>query len=629
MTRARDDVDGALRMTDAVLAEAPDDLGLNLARLQLLQELNDNDGLGDQLARMVERFPETIRFKEVLAQWQLDNGDQASAETTLREIAAQQPDNADAAINLVRFVVATQGVAAGRREFAALIERTEDPEVRARLQIGSAELDYRDGREDDAYETLDAVVEAGVLANDARLMLASLALAEERATDARALLDVVLEDDPDNVAALGQRARLLINDGKPQDAIIDVRRAIGLAPDNTSLILIEAAAQERLGNLDLAGERLATAARNSGFDPAVTRTYAQFLVNRGQLTAAEAALSESMRRHPDNRDTLIALADIRVRLADWSGADAIADALERLGAENEEVSGRIRAATLSAQGRLDESIILLEEMNLENPESAGALSALVSNYVRNGETDRAVALLDNTIEDMPDNIPARALRAELYYLEGDVQKTEETLRDIIALQPMSPVGYTMMASFALRTDQRDAALETLRVGLSRLPQSPPLLQMKAQISETERDFDTAIEAYATLYASNPSSLVVANNYASLLAEHREDDAESIATAVSVAQQLRGSEIPELQDTYGWIAFLDGRAEEALRYLEPAATARPDNALIRYHRGRVLVELGQTARAREDLEAALAIDPDFPKAASARAVLETLPETVSD
>jgi tetratricopeptide (TPR) repeat protein len=150
--------------------------------------------------------------------------------------------------------------------------------------------------------------------------------------------------------------------------------------------------------------------------------------------------------------------------------------------------------------------------------------------------------------------------------------------------------------------------------------------MLAGLLERVGDWDGAIEQYAALYRAAPDSVVLANNYASLLAEHRADDPESMALAARIAERLRDSTQPEFLDTYGWIRFLSGDINAALRALTPAAEGLPDNALVQYHAGRAFAAAGQESEARELLEAALSIDPDFKRAESARQALAALSAT---
>lgn len=612
---------GALRLADDLLAVVPTEPSINLIKLQLLETMRDEPAFVAHLEALAAMFPDRPQFKQALAQWYARSGDVERAETVLRDLANQDPDDAETALSVVRFILNARGIEDARTEMQARVAVAESPGTRARLRIAAAELDYRFGRQDAARETLAAVIEAGEAVNAARLMLASMARSEGRNDEARTLADTVLADDPDNVDALSFRAELLIQQDEPQAAIADIRHALGLAPQEARLMMLEATAHERLGNLDLASERLASAARTSGFEPAFALPYANFLRGRNQISATESVLTETARRHPTNRNVLISLADLYIATQNWAGAEQVAATLGQIEGSSV-LSSQVRAAALSQQGRFDESIALLQDV-AQDDRSDATLVALVRDYLRNNELEQAKNLLDQAIEQNPQNLRARVMRASLFYAEGEIERTEEALRDVIMIAPTDQVGYLAMAAHYRRLDEPDQAMDVLEVALQRVTQDAMVRQAIAELSELKSDFDRAIDEYAVLYERNPNSLLVANNYASLLAEHREDDPAAIATAARVAQRLRASTIPELKDTYGWISFLTGDAEEAIRFLREAAEQRPNNALIRYHHGRVLAHLGQHDMARAELETSLAIDPGFAKASSARAALEAL------
>lgn len=611
----------ALRLANDLLAAVPAEPTINLIKLQLLQDMQDEAAFVAHLEALTAMFPDRPQFKQALAQSYARSGDIERAEAVLRDLADQNPDDAEASLSVVRFILNARGIENARAEMQARVAAAKSPRTRARLRIAAAELDYRFDRQDAARETLAEVIEGGEQADAARLMLASMARSEGRNDDARALADTILADDPDNVDALSFRAEMLIQQDEPQAAIADIRHALGLAPQETRLMMLEATAHERLGNLDLAGERLASAARTSGFEPTIALTYANFLRGRNQLSATESVLTETARRHPTNRTVLIRLADLYIATQNWDGAEQVAATLGQIEGSSV-LSSQVRAAALSQQGRFDESIALLRDIE-QNDQTDATLVALVRDYLRNNELEQAKGLLDQAIERDPENIRARVIRAGLFYAEGQTERTEEALRDVIMIAPTDQVGYLAMAAHYRRLDEPGKAMDVLEVALQRVTQDAMVRQSIAELSELQSDFDRAIEEYALLYERNPNSLLVANNYASLLAEHREDDPAAIATAARVAQRLRASTIPELKDTYGWISFLTGDAEDAIRFLREAAEERPNNALIRYHHGRVLAQLGQHDMARAELETSLAIDPGFAKASSARAALDAL------
>ena len=125
---------------------------------------------------------------------------------------------------------------------------------------------------------------------------------------------------------------------------------------------------------------------------------------------------------------------------------------------------------------------------------------------------------------------------------------------------------------------------------------------KASVLEQAGDIDGAIALYEELYARNSSSVVVANNLASLLATYK-DDTESLERAWVVGRRLRDAENPALQDTYGWILFRRGEVEDALPYLESAAAGLED-PIVQAHLGFAYAALERNEEAIAQMQKAV-------------------------
>jgi tetratricopeptide (TPR) repeat protein len=623
----REQPDAAMAALDDLLQRLPEDQTLNQFKLQLVANAGDIEALEAQLLRMAALFPDQTQYRVTLARLYLSQDRPSDAKAQMRAMLEDSPNDADRALALIQLIAQTDGIDAAQQELETMMAAAGSPGsgfVR-RLTVALADLHISQNRPAEAIALLESRIPEIENVHDAdplRIKIAEIEVSQGNNARAKELSDAVLERDPEHTGALAVRAILQIDDYQPEDAILTLRRALSNEPQNARLLLLEARAHERNGNPTLALERLAGATRASDFDPAIAMQYANALQTRDQIPSAETVIEEASRRHPQNRDLLARLAALRLALDDPAGANAVAEQLSALD-NGDGQAQQIAAATLLREGRLDEGASLLEAMVDEAGSNGNVLANLIVTYLRQNETDRAVALLDDLIAQNPANLQAQVLRAELHLRDGDAAAAEAVLRNSVAAAPESNVGYLTLARLKLQQGDPAAAQEAVQAGLEAIPDDQPLTLLLAQLHELNGDFDEALEVYGALYEQNPDSVLLANNYSSLLAEFREDDPEAVALAQRIARRLRGSSVPHFQDTYGWIAFLNGRTEEALEVLTEAAAALPDNALVRYHLGRTEAAMGNTAAARSELEASLAIDPNFPKAASARAALATL------
>jgi tetratricopeptide (TPR) repeat protein len=517
-------------------------------------------------------------------------------------------------------------VEAARAELDQLIANASSEEAMT-YRLALSELEIAEGDEDAARQILNEIINSDISQTSINRALIQLARLDYDVGDLDAALagaNAVLENDEANVDALMARAAVAIDRYEPQEAISDLRRALAAEPRNVDVLLLEARAQERNGNPTLVGERLASATRIADFRPDIAMRYVRHLLGREQQSAAESVLTEAARRNPRNRMVLTALAELRLQLNDLAGAEEVAQTLRALG-DADNTADQVMASILSQTGRVEESIDILEQVTADDEENFDALATLVSNYVRTGEPEKAVAFLEDILERNPANIHALILRAELHLLNNELAETEAVLKQVIEAAPDQALGYNVLHRLYVQTGAPTEAEAVLQQGIERVGDSEGqgLRLALASLLESRGDIDRAIAEYETLYALNPESLIVSNNLVSLLAEYREDDAEALAFAQRVVRRLRGSTVPHLLDTYGWVQFLAGDYQEALRSLRPAAEGLPNNPLVRYHVGRAYAALGQIEDAREHLEASLSIDPNFPKAASARAALAEL------
>jgi tetratricopeptide (TPR) repeat protein len=137
----------------------------------------------------------------------------------------------------------------------------------------------------------------------------------------------------------------------------------------------------------------------------------------------------------------------------------------------------------------------------------------------------------------------------------------------------------------------------VQAGLQQQPKAYALHLNRANLLEAKGEYDTAIAEYESMLKDQPGSMIVANNLASLLADHRADKA-SLAQASSIAALLKNSDVPQFKDTLAWVSYQQGDYPTAILLLEDAATKLTNNALVQYHLGMSYLAVGQDAKAME-------------------------------
>ena len=197
-----------------------------------------------------------------------------------------------------------------------------------------------------------------------------------------------------------------------------------------------------------------------------------------------------------------------------------------------------------------------------------------------------------------------ASRAGSCSSRGRTRRRSNSIQAAIKADPKDPASYLALAALQRAAGRPEAAEAAIDAGLAAVPGNPLLLLNHADQLTQQGDHDGALAAFEKLYALRPNSVIAANNLASLLSEQFARDPQKLARAAEVARPLAGVENPQVQDTYGWIQYLQGKPDEALRSLIPAAQGLPENPWVRYHIGMAYAALGQTDEAKSNLQAAL-------------------------
>ncbi|MFO7854284.1 MAG: tetratricopeptide repeat protein, partial [Paracoccaceae bacterium] len=627
------DPEAALALIDAApqLQTPEGDMELELVRVRVLERMEDREGLGEALRGLVERQPEEAGLRLALARWHMqgDPPDLDGAEAELRALAALSPEDPGPKLQVVGFLRGTQGEDAARAELERLMETADEDAARARFERELAMSEIRGGETEAALARLEAAVERegeSEAGDAARLLLARLVSGPDAPERRAALIEAVLSRDSANVEALAMRAELAIRDDRPDDAIQDLRAALEGSPRDPALLELLARAHERNGDDALAAERRALAVQASGSAPGPSLRYARQLVRDGKLPSAESVLRDALREAPRDRRLLATLAEVRLRREDWQGARQATEALAELEAQAGAggVAEQLRAASMFGEGRVEESIGILEGM-WETRGAGVDMTALARAYALSGDLEGAREFLERIRDAEPDNLDALALLAQVKSRSGDVEGAEATLRTALEAAPENPALHRVLANFLQATGRPEEAEAAIEAGLAAAPGDRALRFEKAIRLELAGEIEPAIALYEALYAENPDDVLVANNLASLLSDNR-DDAESLERAKVVARRLRGSSNPAFLDTYGWTLHLAGDSAQAVAVLRETAPALAGNPIAQYHLGMAYAAIDRTGSAIEQLRRALELadgGAPFPQRAEAEAELARL------
>jgi cellulose synthase operon protein C len=579
------------------------DLGVQLFKIKIFEQLGEYPQIEALLQKLIDLYPNEVAFKKQLVKFYIDQRRFADAEKELRAIAAEDPSDTQAELDVIRFLYSTKNADAARTELAARMKAGGDIFP---YQMFLAELDFTQGQVDESFKILET------LANDtsssqhavaAKTKLAEFNLARKNVDAASQIVAGILREDSRNTGALRLRAVIEMDQGKLEPAISDLRTALNDQPRSTELQLLLANAYERNGSIDLAEKQYADALRASNYDPTVGMNYVAFLRRRGGAQRAEDVLSDLSARQPNNLVILSALAEVKLSLRDWSGAQEIGERIKQLG-NQPSLAYQILGAAYSGQQKYDDSIAAFQSAAAASPNAVQPMVSLVRQLIAAKQTDRAISFLQAILNANPSNVEALVLMGSIERANGHPDRATADYKAAIEKQPKNIVGYRAMSELYASQKNYDAAINAVQDGLKQQPENIILHMSLAGLYELMGNYDGAISEYQYVIKQQPGSLIASNNLASLLADHRNDKA-SLEEAQSLAVSLKKSQIPQFKDTLGWVTYREGDFQAAVPLLEQAASVLSDDAVVRYHLAMAYQATGQGAKAADEFKAALA------------------------
>ncbi|MEM6375786.1 MAG: tetratricopeptide repeat protein [Pseudomonadota bacterium] len=578
----------ALETLEWLISSDPENQRYAREKTRLLFSQGDFAAVEQHLRELAEAFPDDPSHKSALLQYLIQRQELDKAEAYLRDLVAAEPDSDGYRADLVRFVRETRGIEAARDEAERLL--ADDPD-NGRLVILANTLAFESGETQTAISALETFIETTDpgedgdivdMVNTARVALAQMYAALDDRVEARALVEQTLASDPENTNALKMRARWRVDLDETDGAIADLRLALDNAPEDAEALSLMATAYVRSGQQQLAEQFLALAVDASGNRAAETISYARILLSDARYRPAEDTLLAALRRDPQNVDLLVLLGQAYTGLEDNARMEQVVRALSQLQSpEARDAAVALEAELINRRSGSDAAVSFIEELAEGEDATLRTKLFLVRAQVATGNIEEALELVRGLQAENPDVNGLRLLLANLEGSTGNTEKAESIYREMIEAEPGQDQIWLELSRLKTRMQDPEGARQMIDDGLDANPTSPALLWAKASVLEVEGDVDGAIEIYEGLYERDSSSVIVANNLASLLATYKNDEA-SLDRAWTIARRLRDSELPALQDTYGWIAQRRGESEEALPYLEAAAAGLPADPLVQYH-----------------------------------------------
>jgi tetratricopeptide (TPR) repeat protein len=451
--------------------------------------------------------------------------------------------------------------------------------------------------------------------------LVGIAIARHDSSGAAGLLDAAIAAHPDSIPlrhlAVSTYGRL---DDLPRLESAD-RALFGMAPPARAEREDLARRYIGLGRLDDAEAILRAGLQAAPGDPELSSFLIDFLATHRDRAAATAELTAAAAANPGDPETGFRFAALDLRFDDTDGATA---KLEQIAAKAARPADRHRAIAVLArlrlaQGHTDEALSLLAPVLDEDPGFRDALYLRASIAFDRGAYEKSSTDLRAILKTEPGDADAGQLLAETLLRQGHPDLAIDTLTDVVERNPTDRTALVRLAQYHHLTGGSDRALEILRLVTASRPDYAPGWETTARIAEDLKNWDEAKRAIEGLRGLDGQKALAQFLEGRLLAG-RDRPAEALQAFVAVANaEPNGALAENAVDAIIELERAKGALPAALGLIRPLPVAPGIRAGAC---GRIEVELGRTAEATADLDAAIAAETKRPDIYTMRALIAT-------
>ncbi len=578
----------ALDQLDVATKLDPENMRLYSMKLSILAVLEDSFGIEEQLKEMIVKFPDDENTRATLLRWYISREQLDNAEDFLRGITNDENSDPEDSLAFIQFLAQFRGQDVALDELNRMIDTKADDTILRALRAGFV---FQLGDQEVAISQMRKLLEGSPSSEEnvrVKIALAQMLESAGKLAESQTLIDEVLVEDATNVEAVKRKANWLIDADETSEAILMLRGALEQAPRDPNILTILARAHEREGNQDLVGEMLSLALDASNGAPTESIRYSSFLLSIGKTNVAEGVLVDALRLAPGHVGILQELGQIYVSNEDWPRAEQVQATLSRLETDQAKAaSNDLMAQVLQGQKKVDAAVEFLKGLVDQGEAGIGASVVIVRNYLAAGDFEKAKEHVAGLLAADPENASIIFLDATVDAATGDLAKAEGKYQQLLDEDSDRIQAWMALYRLYLATERSAEADILLDQALAALPENQLLNWIKAGSLEARGDIAGAIATYERMYLIDSNNLVIANNLASLLTTENAES-EAIQRAATISRRLRLSDVAPYQDTYGWIAYLQGDYNEAVRSLESAARSMQADPLVQFHLARAYV-----------------------------------------
>jgi len=369
--------------------------------------------------------------------------------------------------------------------------------------------------------------------------------------------------------------------------------------------------------VDKVTEVLAAGVREEPTEAALRLALIDHQLRSGDVAKAAQAAQEASAALPQNPDLLERLA--RTQLASGDQAQAAKTYARLTVLAPTRAQGWLGLAQLRFMEKDDAGAEREVKRALEaEPNSVAAQRLLIQLAARQGRADEALTALHERQKKNPQEAFALIAEAEIETGRQRLEPAIAALRKAVALRDPADAAPRLF-SLLMLAKKRDEATAFETQWLAAHPQDQAFPAAVADVLLARGELDQALTRYEGLLKRNPDALPVINNVAWLRSKIGKPGARELAE--------RGLKLnPDyaaLRDTYASVLANEKDYGKAISVQRQLISDQPDQPGYKLNLAQILIQSGDKAGAKAELEGLAKLGTKFPQQAQVEALLKTL------
>ncbi len=610
----------AINVLDKALEKSGQDIRLNqlLARILLVNKKYDRAEV--IYKRLLTQHPDAFQNYTNLAMLYNVEKESAKTERILQAAIDNNPSDVNRQLTLIKYLLKTRGAKAAKIKLKEFINKYP---ALGKLRLVLADLYVVGHDTEQAKATYKKAVQdfsRDATGINARAALAMVYLQEKNRDKAAKELADAIAIAPNNPKINMLVAKIALQDKDFGKAVIALRTVVKETPENIGAYLLLAIAHNANGEKNQAKSVLNNAFENNRSNPKALFILARYYAKSKNINQTEKMLDAYLVLDGSNYKVLAMKAALLNKQQKFDEVKPIVMKLLKL--YPKQAYGYIQSVPyLTKENNHKQAIALLAEGYNKVKNNRLILKLLTSLQISMGEKSTALARVNQAISKSPKDIDLKLLLAKIYLTDKNDSKAELLLKRIVQLKPGNVESYMLLADMYNKQGNKAAQVKIIQQG-SNATHSLRLALALTKIYASNKNYNDAINLYEKTLIKYPDNLLVMNNLASMLSDHRTDK-NSLNRAKKIADKLKVFTQPIILDTVGWVYYRLGDYNAAISTLKQAIKKAPTINVFNYHLGMAYKASGDKNNATLYLKKSLSDNKKFNARVKAQQALKTL------